>query len=53
MDCRPVRLGSPVFAVTCGVTLSPKIAGFIEAVAVSDNQKIKAGDLLAKLDDRD
>jgi membrane fusion protein, multidrug efflux system len=34
-------------------TLSSKIAGFIEMVLVVDNQPVKAGDLLVKLDDRD
>jgi membrane fusion protein (multidrug efflux system) len=34
-------------------TLSAKVAGFIEAVTVADNQSVKAGDLLLKLDDRD
>jgi membrane fusion protein, multidrug efflux system len=34
-------------------TLSAKVAGFIDAVAVIDNQSVKAGDLLLKLDDRD
>ena len=34
-------------------TLSSKVAGFIETVAVVDNQAIKAGDLLVKIDDRD
>lgn len=33
--------------------LAAKVAGFIEAVGVIDNQPVKAGDLLVKLDDRD
>jgi membrane fusion protein, multidrug efflux system len=33
--------------------VSPRIAGFIAELAVSDNQRVKAGDLLVKLDDRD
>ncbi len=33
--------------------IAPKVAGFIEQVAVTDNQAVKAGDLLVKLDDRD
>jgi membrane fusion protein (multidrug efflux system) len=33
--------------------LSSKVAGFIETVAVVDNQSIKAGDLLVEIDDRD
>src|SRR5271154_4079779 len=33
--------------------IAPKVAGFIETLAVSDNQDVHAGDLLIKLDDRD
>lgn len=33
--------------------IAPKVAGFIEQVAVTDNQAVKAGDLLIKLDNRD
>ena len=33
--------------------IAPKVAGFIEQVAVTDNQVVNAGDLLVKLDDRD
>jgi membrane fusion protein (multidrug efflux system) len=33
--------------------IAPKVAGFIEQVAVGDNQAVEAGDLLVKLDDRD
>jgi len=34
-------------------TLSSRVAGFIERVAVVDNESVKAGDLLVKIDDRD
>jgi len=33
--------------------IAPKVAGFIEHVAVTDNQSVEAGQLLVKLDDRD
>ncbi len=33
--------------------LAPKVSGIISAIAVADNQAVKAGDLLLKLDDRD
>jgi membrane fusion protein, multidrug efflux system len=33
--------------------LAPKVAGFISQIAVVDNQPVRAGDLLLKLDDRD
>jgi membrane fusion protein (multidrug efflux system) len=34
-------------------TIASKVAGFVETVAIADNQSVKAGDLLVKLDDRD
>ena len=40
----------------CGrrvTTIASKVAGFIDTIAVTDNQEVKAGDLLVKLDDRD
>ncbi len=33
--------------------IAPKVSGFIADVAVADNQPVRAGDLLVKLDDRD
>ena len=33
--------------------IAPKVAGFISQIAVTDNQRVHAGDLLLKLDDRD
>jgi membrane fusion protein (multidrug efflux system) len=33
--------------------IAPKVAGFIVEMAVTDNQKVHAGDLLIRLDDRD
>ena len=33
--------------------IAPHVAGFISKLAVDDNQRVKAGDLLIKLDDRD
>src|SRR5690349_4951667 len=33
--------------------IAPKVSGFISRVAVTDNQAVRAGDLLVKLDDRD
>jgi membrane fusion protein, multidrug efflux system len=35
------------------VTVAPKVAGFISAVLVRDNQPVKAGDVLATIDDAD
>jgi membrane fusion protein, multidrug efflux system len=33
--------------------IAPKVAGFISEVAVKDNQPVRAGDILIRLDDRD
>lgn len=35
------------------VTIAPRVAGTIVAVAVADNQRVRAGDILARIDDRD
>jgi membrane fusion protein (multidrug efflux system) len=34
-------------------TIAPKISGYIGAVVVEDNQPVKAGQVLARIDDRD
>jgi len=34
-------------------TLSPKVSGYIEDVAVDDNAHVKAGDVIARIDDGD
>jgi membrane fusion protein (multidrug efflux system) len=34
-------------------TLAPKVAGYITAVPVTDNQHVAAGDVIARIDDRD
>ena len=35
------------------VTVSPKVAGYVAEVAVGDNQQVKTGQLLLRIDDRD
>lgn len=34
-------------------SLAPKVAGYVTAVAVADNQSVRAGDVLFRIDDRD
>ena len=34
-------------------TIAPKVAGYIKEVLVNDNDKVKAGQVLARIDDRD
>ncbi len=35
------------------VTVAPRVAGYLAAVPVRDNQVVRAGDVLARIDDRD
>ncbi|MGD0109366.1 MAG: biotin/lipoyl-binding protein [Rhodopila sp.] len=35
------------------VIISPKISGYLSAVLVADNQQVRAGEVLARIDDRD
>src|ERR671939_163991 len=35
------------------VQISPKISGYVQDVAVTDNQRVKTGDVLVQLDSRD
>src|SRR5262245_35211867 len=34
-------------------TIASRVPGFVRTVAIADNQSVKAGDLLIKIDDRD
>jgi membrane fusion protein (multidrug efflux system) len=34
-------------------TVAPKVAGYLAAVLVGDNERVKAGQILARIDDRD
>ncbi|QIG49370.1 HlyD family secretion protein [Nordella sp. HKS 07] len=34
-------------------TIAPRVSGYIAAVLVNDNQPVKAGEILARIDDRD
>ncbi len=35
------------------VAVAPRVAGYVEGVSVGDNQAVRAGDVLARLDDRE
>ena len=35
------------------LTISPKVAGYVIELLVNDNQRVKAGDVLARIDQRD
>lgn len=58
--CGPLLLGSgdeqstnDAYIYADYTVLAPKVAGFIKEVLVEDNQQVKAGDVLALIDDRD
>ena len=34
-------------------TIAPKVSGYLSAVLVGDNEQVKAGQILARIDDRD
>src|SRR5262249_40069308 len=36
-----------------GTSLAPKVAGYVTSVDVQDNQAVRAGDILFRIDDRD
>lgn len=35
------------------VAIAPKVAGYVQTLAITDNQRVKAGDLLIRIDPRD
>jgi membrane fusion protein (multidrug efflux system) len=41
------------FVAARSFSVAPKVGGYITGVPVTDNQHVKSGDLLAKIDDRD
>jgi membrane fusion protein (multidrug efflux system) len=41
------------FVAARSFSVAPKVGGYVVAVAISDNQHVNAGDLLARIDDRD
>jgi membrane fusion protein (multidrug efflux system) len=41
------------FVAARQLSIAPKVSGYITAVPVTDNQHVKAGDVIARIDDRD
>ena len=41
------------FVAARSFSIAPKVGGYVTAVPVTDNQHVNAGDLLARIDDRD
>lgn len=58
LGCRLGAIGGGVGDRQCHVrgditSLAPKVAGYVTAVEVRDNQAVRAGDILFRIDDRD
>ncbi len=53
LDVRDYEWTDDAFIAARSFSISPKVSGYITDVPVTDNQHVNAGDLLAKVDDRD
>jgi membrane fusion protein, multidrug efflux system len=53
LDVRRYEWTDDAFISARSFSISPKVSGYITEVPVTDNQHVNAGDLLAKVDDRD
>ncbi|MEH2493282.1 HlyD family secretion protein [Bradyrhizobium sp. AZCC 2230] len=52
-DARHFEWTDDAFVAARQFSIAPKVSGYITAVPVTDNQHVKAGDVIARLDDRD
>src|ERR1700720_483726 len=50
---RHVESTDDAFIAARQFSIAPKVSGYITAVPVTDNQHVKAGDVIARIDDRD
>jgi membrane fusion protein (multidrug efflux system) len=53
LSVRDYESTDDAFIAARSFSVAPKVAGYITDVPVTDNQHVNAGDLLAKVDDRD
>jgi membrane fusion protein (multidrug efflux system) len=54
LDCaRHFQSTDDAFIAARQSSLAPKVSGYLTAVPVTDNQHVKAGDVIARIDDRD
>ena len=53
LSVRDYESTDDAFVAARSFSIAPKVGGYITDVAVTDNQHVNAGDLLAKVDDRD
>ncbi|WP_291690202.1 HlyD family secretion protein [Bradyrhizobium sp.] len=53
LSVRDYESTDDAFVAARSFSVAPKVGGYVTEVPVTDNQHVKAGDLLAKIDDRD
>jgi membrane fusion protein (multidrug efflux system) len=53
LDIRDYESTDDAFVAARSFSVAPKVGGYVTEIPVTDNQHVKAGDLLAKIDDRD
>ena len=53
MQVRHFESTDDAFVAARSFSVAPKVGGYVAAVPVTDNQHVNAGDLLARIDDRD
>jgi membrane fusion protein (multidrug efflux system) len=52
-DARHFESTDDAFVAARQFSIAPKVSGYITAVPVTDNQHVKSGDVIARIDDRD
>jgi membrane fusion protein, multidrug efflux system len=53
LDIRSYESTDDAFIAARSFSVAPKVGGYVTDVTVTDNQHVSAGDLLARIDDRD
>jgi membrane fusion protein (multidrug efflux system) len=53
LDVRHYESTDDAFIAARSFSVAPKVGGYVTEVPVTDNQHVKTGDLLARIDDRD
>lgn len=53
LDVRDYESTDDAFVAARSFSVAPKVGGYVVEVPVTDNQHVEAGDLLARIDDRD
>jgi membrane fusion protein (multidrug efflux system) len=53
LQVRQFESTDDAFVAARSFSVAPKVSGYVAAVPVTDNQHVNAGDLLARIDDRD